>query len=209
MLISIKDYAALHGRATISVQQKARRGGFKTAVKKGRDWFIDSDEPYIDNRHGPETSLGTRTCRQCGKEFTGGPRAWYCPECREKRKRQQKSKDNYKQRLGLTRKLGSTDYCTRCGKPYTVTGGLQKYCPDCADEAMRENDRNQARQYYEDNKEQTNPVRNNKRRVKTKQCVICGKEFDANGTARNTCSEECRKKQRQTWQRAADKKRKK
>jgi len=209
MLISIKDYAALHGRATISVQQKARRGGFKTAVKKGRDWFIDSDEPYTDNRHGPETSLGTRTCRRCGREFTGGPRAWYCPECREKRKLQQKSKDNYKQRLGLTRKLGSTDNCARCGKPYTVTGGLQKYCPGCAVEAMRENDRNQALQYYEDNKEQINPVRNDKRRVKTKKCVVCGKEFDPNGTVRNTCSQECRRKQRQIWQREADKKRKK
>lgn len=209
MMIPIKEYADLHGKSVITVRKKAQNGGFKTAQKLGRDWFIDSDEPYTDNRHGPETSLGTRICRQCGKEFTGGPRAWYCPECREKRKRQQKSKDNHKQRLGLTRKIGSTDNCARCGKPYTVTGGLQKYCPDCADEAMRENDRNQARQYYEDNKEQTNPVRNNKRRVKTKQCVICGKEFDANGTAKKTCSDDCRKKQRQTWQREADKKRKK
>lgn len=209
MMIPIKEYAALVGRSVITVRKKAQNGGFKTAEKPGRDWMIDSEEPYTDNRHGPETSLGMRICRQCGKEFTGGPRAWYCPECREKRKRQQKSKDNYKQRMGLTRKIGSTDYCTRCGKPYTVTGGLQKYCPDCAAEAMQENDRNQALQYYEDNKEQTNPVRNDKRRVKTKQCVICGKEFDADRTARNTCSEECRKKQRQTWQREADKKRKK
>lgn len=209
MMIPIKEYAALHGKALVTVRQKARNGGFKTAKKPGRDWMIDSEEPYTDNRHGPETSLGTRTCRQCGKEFTGGPRAWYCPECREKRNRQQKSKDNHKQRLGLTRKIGSTDYCARCGKPYTVTGGLQKYCPDCAAEAMRENDRNQALQYYEDNKDQINPARYDKQRVKTKRCVICGKEFGVNGTARNTCTEECRKKQRQAWQREADKKRKK
>lgn len=207
MMIPIKEYAALHGKAVITVRKKAQNGGFKTAQKLGRDWFIDSDEPYIDNRRGPETSLGTRTCRRCGREFTGGPRAWYCPECRKKRNRQQKSKDNHKQRLGLTRKLGSTDYCACCGKPYTVTGGLQKYCPDCAAKAMREIDRNQALQYYEYNKEQINSARYDKQRVKTKKCVICGKEFDANGTARNTCSEECRRKQRKIWQKSGDSKR--
>ena len=26
-----------------------------------------------------------RTCRQCGRTFWGGPRAWYCPECRKER----------------------------------------------------------------------------------------------------------------------------
>lgn len=50
MLISIAEYAKMHGKATISVQQKARRGGFKTAKKIGRNWVIDSDEPYSDNR---------------------------------------------------------------------------------------------------------------------------------------------------------------
>jgi hypothetical protein len=49
-LISIAEYAAMHGKAAISVQQKARRGGFKTARKIGRNWVIDSDEPYNDNR---------------------------------------------------------------------------------------------------------------------------------------------------------------
>lgn len=49
-LISIAEYAALHGKAAISVQQKARRGGFHTAKKIGRNWVIDSDEPYNDNR---------------------------------------------------------------------------------------------------------------------------------------------------------------
>ena len=84
-LISLAEYAALHGRAAISVQQKARRGGFCTARKIGRNWVIDADEPYKDNRRGPETSLGPRICRKCGKEFRGAPRARFCPECREAR----------------------------------------------------------------------------------------------------------------------------
>jgi hypothetical protein len=50
MLISLGEYAEQHGKAPISVQQKARRGGFKTAQKIGRNWVIDSDEPYEDNR---------------------------------------------------------------------------------------------------------------------------------------------------------------
>ena len=49
-IISIAEYAALHGKAAISVQQKARRGGFKTAHKIGHNWVIDSEEPLIDNR---------------------------------------------------------------------------------------------------------------------------------------------------------------
>jgi len=50
MLISLSKYAAAHGKAAISVQQKARRGGFETAKKIGRNWVIDSDEPYSDRR---------------------------------------------------------------------------------------------------------------------------------------------------------------
>lgn len=36
------------------------------------------------------------------------------------------------------RKLGSTDYCTRCGKPYLVTAPAQVYCPDCAPRKLTE-----------------------------------------------------------------------
>jgi hypothetical protein len=50
MLIPIAEYALGHGRSPVSVRQKAARGGFATAVKIGRDWLIDSDEPYSDHR---------------------------------------------------------------------------------------------------------------------------------------------------------------
>lgn len=56
-LISLKEYAALHGRAEVSVRQKARLGGFKTSRKIGRNWVIDASEPYIDNRRNPEKKL--------------------------------------------------------------------------------------------------------------------------------------------------------
>ena len=50
MEISLKEYAARHSRAAATVRQKAIRGGFKTAHRVGRDWLIDEDEPYIDER---------------------------------------------------------------------------------------------------------------------------------------------------------------
>ena len=52
MLISLSKYAAAHGKATISVRQKACRGGFKTAKKIGRNWVIDSEEPYVKMKKG-------------------------------------------------------------------------------------------------------------------------------------------------------------
>lgn len=49
-LISLGEYADRHGKARTSVRQKAQRGGFKTAQKIGRNWIIDENEPYEDNR---------------------------------------------------------------------------------------------------------------------------------------------------------------
>lgn len=56
MLIPIKEYAAMHGKSPVSVRQMAQRGSFKTAKKLGRNWLIDSEEPYPDHRTGPERS---------------------------------------------------------------------------------------------------------------------------------------------------------
>lgn len=211
-LISLAEYAALHNRAAISVRQKARRGGFQTAKKIGRNWVIESDEPYEDNRHGStENIVRPRTCRQCGKEFQGGPRAWYCPECREQRRKNSDRSWQRDKRAGIPtgRLLGSIDHCEICGKEYIVKSSRQRYCLGCADEAVKAVDRNQSLKYYVNAKSTDNPIRNERRRVKGKICVVCGKEFPCDGTSRNTCSPECAKKQQQGWQRNADKKRRK
>lgn len=50
MLITLKEYAARLDKNPDVVRQKALRGTFKTAVKIGRDWLIDEDEPYTDAR---------------------------------------------------------------------------------------------------------------------------------------------------------------
>ena len=49
-LISLTEYAEKHGKSPDSVRQKVLRGGFQTARKIGRNWVIEEDEPYLDNR---------------------------------------------------------------------------------------------------------------------------------------------------------------
>ena len=46
MLISLKEYSIKNGKHPDTARQVAGRGNFKTAVKIGRDWLIDSEEPW-------------------------------------------------------------------------------------------------------------------------------------------------------------------
>ena len=101
-----------------------------------------------------------RVCRQCGAIFQGGPRAWYCPDCRSGRQREQGRR--YKAK-GPDRPLGSTDTCMVCGKTYTVNSARQKYCPDCAYEAVRAADRPASRAWNQAHKDTYYPAKNAKR----------------------------------------------
>ena len=59
-LIPLKDWAELNGILPESARQKATYGGFKTAIKIGRQWFIDKDEPNTDNRIKSGKYIGWR-----------------------------------------------------------------------------------------------------------------------------------------------------
>ena len=59
-MITLKEYAERHGKNPVIVRQKAIRGGFQTARKFGRDWIIDEDEPYTDNRITSGKYVGAR-----------------------------------------------------------------------------------------------------------------------------------------------------
>ena len=48
--ISLAEYAKMHDKNPANVRQKVLRGGFKTARKVGRNWMIDKNEPYVDER---------------------------------------------------------------------------------------------------------------------------------------------------------------
>ena len=49
-LISIVEYAKINGINPVTMRQRCERGNYKTAHKLGRDWVIDKDERYEDNR---------------------------------------------------------------------------------------------------------------------------------------------------------------
>lgn len=145
-----------------------------------------------------------RICRACGVTFPGGPRAWYCPDCRAERRRETDRKNKQAAKLGATRKIGSTDLCVVCGKPYIVASGLQKYCPTCAPEAVKAIDRLQSIAWNRQNT--TAAGRREERQSYTAaiHCRTCGKSFvpDTPGYA---CSKECQiayaKAQMAKWER--------
>jgi hypothetical protein len=52
VLISLTEYAQRHGKSEVAARKKAARGGFTTAKKIGRNWIIDSEEPYVKLKKG-------------------------------------------------------------------------------------------------------------------------------------------------------------
>lgn len=179
----------------------------KSCKHCGKPFEVPTKYTYLcpDCRKEAKTTgaIRDRICRQCGASFPGGPRAWYCPECRAERRRE---KDRGAKRSKPARKLGSEDLCEACGKPYTVNSGRQKYCPDCAPEAVGRTVREHKRQYAADRAEEMAAY---KQRMSSNRhiCIICGKVFDSD-LPTVTCSPACDKIRRQQHQRAADAKRK-
>lgn len=49
-LVSLSEYAEMHGKAPKSVHDMVQRGGLNTAVKIGRNWLVNRSEPYPDRR---------------------------------------------------------------------------------------------------------------------------------------------------------------
>lgn len=130
-----------------------------------------------------KNNIYPRTCKECGGKFPGGPRAWYCPDCRIARRKKKNAEYRARKRNGKSREIGSCDFCQNCGKKYIVSGSLQKYCPICAPEMHRALDRVQGLEYYERNKDKINPPRKIARRKK-KLCERCGKDISAVGKKR-------------------------
>ena len=143
-------------------------------------------------------------CAQCGAAFQGGPSARWCPACRLERRR---ARDREYKRRGPARKLGSVQICERCGGEYILDAGLQRYCPGCAEEAVRENrlpkKRIAQRAYDPDH------AKRNANKVGIRLCVICGAPIlgDRAQLPVVTCSEGCNRIRKQRLQAEADGKR--
>lgn len=130
------------------------------------------------------TTIATRICRACGVSFSGGPHAWYCPDCRQERHR--KAGREYKSRahLGNARRLGSIDQCTVCGRDYVVNGSLQRYCPDCAPAEYRRKDA-EAALAYDNAHNVAQKIRDQYRSARSPiPCAVCGTPFIPNNSSR-------------------------
>ena len=141
-----------------------------------------------------------RTCRRCGVVFDGGPRAWYCPDCREVRKKLYKARAKENRKRGKNITLGeSVGKCEVCGHEFIYASVRQRYCPECAKEAWKASDRRQGREYYHAKNTEENRAERSRHRREVyarrprKKCKACGKEIPLGSYRKNYCSEECAK----------------
>lgn len=99
-------------------------------------------------------NLKPRTCKECGSTFNGGPRAWYCPQCRAERKEKQQKEYQERKRRGNTRVIGNEYPCEICGTMYVLSSGLQRFCAECAEKHLKKIDNEQSRQWNKSHPEQ-------------------------------------------------------
>lgn len=100
----------------------------------------------------------------------GYPKSKRCPDCQRNADR---ARDRQIKASGPVRRIGDTDICVICGKPYVICGGLQRYCPDCAPEAVRKRvnatKRAYAKSWSEQHTEYRKEMRNSGRKKEEKQ----------------------------------------
>lgn len=94
-----------------------------------------------------------RTCRECGAVFLGGPRAFYCPECRAVRIKEGCKKCKERMKTESHVPLGSIIPCELCGVGIVKRGGNQHFCPECAKKHLKEVDNAQSQEWKKNNPE--------------------------------------------------------
>lgn len=132
-------------------------------------------------------------CIDCGKHFYGHIKSKRCPECAAVAR--SRASREYQQRVkaGAVRKLGSMDTCQRCGKPYVVESGLQRYCPVCAPVAVKENIIAARTAYSKEHYTSEDRARMRKHETNIHRvCPVCGKEFASGTHYTKYCSDACR-----------------
>ena len=138
-----------------------------------------------------------KVCMDCGAHFPGYPRSLRCEQCRLEAKKRSTQQYKARRASGNARPLGSTDLCVMCGKPYTVNGGLQTMCPECA--ILRRNEKALARFHEKYTTEEARNRRNEQKRatiaraqeLRTRMCPTCGKAFTPTREHRSYCSDAC------------------
>lgn len=147
----------------------------------------------------PGTTLMPQVCTICGAKYMGGPSALYCPSCREIKRREYERESRARQRAGRAIVLGETiGICEKCGEKFVYQGPRQKYCKKCADEAIRENDREKTRGWLRRTVKKHGrryaDERNAAKKVPPKHCKICGVSLAGMQANREYC-DDCREVQ--------------
>lgn len=153
----------------------------------------------------------TLTCERCGQSFEGDPRSKLCPDCKLVSKRECNRNFKKRDKDGQTRKIGSKQICSSCGKSFVLKSTRATLCPDCR--ALNEQTKRKigsihicstcgkpfvlqnSRSYQcpeccEKAKQPASPRSSTKI---TRVCVICGKSFEIypSDGARKCCSKKC------------------
>ncbi|VYT07758.1 Uncharacterised protein [uncultured Clostridium sp.] len=123
-----------------------------------------------------------RICKECGNEFMGGPRAWYCPACRDERKRTQMLDFKRRKKAGEVVPIGSVIKCEICGKDIIKNSGLQRFCEECAKVHLKEVDNAQSLEWKRYNpekiKESKRVLSKNRHREEGKRSGCVGVNWD-------------------------------
>lgn len=113
-----------------------------------------------------------RVCRGCGVTFPGGPRAWYCPACREERKKIHDRDFKRRKRAGAVVPIGEAIRCEICGKEIVKNSGMQRYCDDCAKIHLKNVDNAQSLAWKRENLEK---IKESKRKLSKQRHAEEGK----------------------------------
>lgn len=98
-------------------------------------------------------------CRECGAPFAGGPRAWYCPSCREERKKKALAAHRARKKAGSAVRVGDIMQCELCHQNIIRSGPLQRFCPECAAIHLKEVDNAQSLEWKKNNLEKMREIK--------------------------------------------------
>lgn len=160
-------------------------------------------ENYVQIRGAAGVFREGLICMDCGRAYDGTIKTKRCPACQEKANQRHNAEYRERAKVGAQRKIGSTDLCARCGKPYVVEGGLQRYCKACAQIAFKENKqaitRKSNKEYYANSERRQEKLEASRiKRPLTEVCPICGKQFEAKN-GEKYCSDECRREKNRRY----------
>lgn len=151
-----------------------------------------------------------RPCIDCGKVVRMPLKSKRCPSCQYAADQAHTLEYRRRRDAGHSRKLGAMYPCERCGEPYILNSGLQRYCRTCAPSAIRANvnaaKRDERREALADPvcRERRNAKRRSGWQDAKRTCAVCGAEFAPINPRSTTCSPECQRIRKQRIQHAAD-----